>query len=109
MRQQLLLLPLLLITVMDVSTYNDGCPCDGHAGGTGDDDGDVGERDDVVLMLLVIIFMLTVMVAMVVVILMMLLFMMMMMIMMARHCDVDDDQGPNTKEDASDSYHHCNS
>ena len=108
MRQQLLLLPLLLITVMDVSTYNDGCPCDGHAGGTGDDDGDVGERDDVVLMLLVIIFMLTVMVAMVVVILMMLLFMMM-MIMMARHCDVDDDQGPNTKEDASDSYHHCNS
>ena len=108
MRQQLLLLPLLLITVMDVSTYNDGCPCDGHAGGTGDDDGDVGERDDVVLMLLVIIFMLTVMVAMVVVILMMLLFMMM-MIMMARHCDVDDDQGPNTKEDASDSYHHCHS
>ena len=42
---------------------SDGCPGHGRAGGTGeDDDGDVGERNDVVSMLLVIRLMLTVMV-----------------------------------------------
>ena len=68
MQQQELLLLLLLLPPRFADDGNgcepsDGCPGHGRASGTGeDDDGDVGERNDVVSMLLVIRLMLTVMV-----------------------------------------------